>query len=98
MAGGTIRSVVAAVEHFHGWPWVTVNGFSSLLLGITIRRHSPESAFWVIGLFVGIDMMFSGWSWVMLAIGIRGALAGRACRAGMGCPAEFRRVRNFFGA
>jgi uncharacterized membrane protein HdeD (DUF308 family) len=78
MAGGTIRIVVAAVEHFHGWPWVMVNGFISLLLGIYIWRHFPESAFWVIGLFVGIDMVFSGWSWVMLAIGVRGAFAGRA--------------------
>ena len=78
MAGGTIRIVVAAVEHFHGWPWVMVNGFISLLLGITIWRHFPESAFWVIGLFVGIDLIFSGWSWIMLAIGIRSTFAGKA--------------------
>ncbi len=43
-----------------------------------MRRHVPESAFWVIGLFVVIDLIFSGWSWVTLAIGVRGAFAGRA--------------------
>ena len=30
------------------------------------------SAIWVIGLFVGIDMIFNGWAWVMLALAVRG--------------------------
>jgi len=78
MAGGIIRIVVAAVEHFHGWAWVMVNGFISLFLGIFIWRHFPGDAFWVIGLFVGIDMIFSGWSWIFLALGIRSAFPTKA--------------------
>jgi hypothetical protein len=31
------------------------------------RRHFPESAFWVIGLFVGTDKVFSGWAVGQLA-------------------------------
>ena len=31
----------------------------------------PFSGFWVIGLFVGIDMLFSGWTWIMLALQLR---------------------------
>jgi uncharacterized membrane protein HdeD (DUF308 family) len=27
----------------------------------------------VIGLFIGIDLIFNGWAWVMLAIGVRTA-------------------------
>jgi uncharacterized membrane protein HdeD (DUF308 family) len=76
MAGGIIRIVVAAVEHFHGWPWVMVNGFISLFLGIYIWRHFPEDAVWVIGLFVGIDLISSGWSWIILALGIRSTFPG----------------------
>ncbi len=78
MVGGIIRIVVAAVEHFHGWPWVMLNGFINLFLGIYIWRHFPESAFWVIGLFVGIDLIFCGWSWIFLALGIRGAFPTKA--------------------
>jgi uncharacterized membrane protein HdeD (DUF308 family) len=26
---------------------------------------------WVIGLFIGIDLIFNGWSWIMLALGLR---------------------------
>lgn len=73
MVGGTIRIVAAAVEHFFGWPWVMVDGFISLLLGIYIWRHFPEDAFFIIGVFVGVDLIFAGTSWIILALGIRGA-------------------------
>jgi uncharacterized membrane protein HdeD (DUF308 family) len=73
MAVGVIRIVVAAIEHFHGWGWVMLTGFIDLFLGVYIWRHFPEDAFWVIGVFVGIDLIFSGWSWIFLALGIRGA-------------------------
>ena len=70
MVGGIVRIVGASVERFHGWPWVMINGFITLFLGIYIWRHFPESAFWVIGLFVGIELIFSGWTWIMMAIGL----------------------------
>jgi uncharacterized membrane protein HdeD (DUF308 family) len=28
----------------------------------------PGTSLWVIGLFVGIDLLFHGWSWVILAL------------------------------
>jgi uncharacterized membrane protein HdeD (DUF308 family) len=31
----------------------------------------PFDALWVIGLVVGIDMIFQGWAWVMLAAALR---------------------------
>ena len=40
-----------------------------------IWREWPESAFWVIGLFVGIDMLFAGWAWVMTALAVRNLAA-----------------------
>jgi uncharacterized membrane protein HdeD (DUF308 family) len=78
MVGGTIRLVVAAVDRFYGWPWVMIDGFISLLLGIFIWRHFPEDAMWIIGLFVGVNLIFSGWSWIILAIGIRSTFTARA--------------------
>jgi uncharacterized membrane protein HdeD (DUF308 family) len=78
MIGGIIRIVVSATERFHAWGWVMLNGFISLFLGIYIWRHFPESAFWVLGLFVGIDLIFAGWSWIWLAIGVHGAFASKS--------------------
>jgi uncharacterized membrane protein HdeD (DUF308 family) len=77
MIGGIIRIVTAAVEHFHGWPWVMLNGFITLFLGIYIWRHFPADAFWLIGLFVGVDLIFCGWSWIFLAFGIRNAFSSK---------------------
>jgi uncharacterized membrane protein HdeD (DUF308 family) len=69
--GGLFRVVLALLERFHGWVWVLVNGIVTLVLGVMIWRDWPESAFWVIGLFVGIEMLFAGWSWVMTALALR---------------------------
>jgi uncharacterized membrane protein HdeD (DUF308 family) len=69
---GLMRIVVAVAERFHGWGWVLLNGVISLALGAMIWRQWPESSLWVIGLFVGIDLLFNGWSLIMLALALRG--------------------------
>jgi uncharacterized membrane protein HdeD (DUF308 family) len=72
LVGGLFRILIALSQRFHGRWWVLVNGIVTLVLGILIWQEWPESALWVIGLFVGIDMLFAGWSWVMLALAVRG--------------------------
>ena len=69
---GLMRIVVSLAERFHGWGWVLLNGVISLALGAMIWRQWPESSLWVIGLFVGIDLLFNGWSLIMLALALRG--------------------------
>ncbi len=71
MVGGAVRIVLSLLDRFPGWGWVLFNGAVTLLLGILIWRQWPESTEWVIGLFVGIDLLFAGWSWVMLAMLVR---------------------------
>ncbi len=75
--GGLFRIIVALSERFYGWVWVLLNGIVTLVLGILIWREWPEAAFWVIGLFVGIDMLLDGWSLVITALTIRGIAAER---------------------
>ncbi len=69
--GGLLRIVISVSQRFSGWGWVLLHGVISVVLGIMIWRQWPEASYWVIGLFVGIDLLFAGWSWVMLALGIR---------------------------
>jgi uncharacterized membrane protein HdeD (DUF308 family) len=71
LVGGIMRIVYSLSERFPGWGWVCLNGVITLWLGIFIWRRWPEASLWVIGLFVGIDLLFSGWSSVMLGLGIR---------------------------
>lgn len=75
LIGGLFRIALAAVERFHGWMWALLNGVVSVVLGVMIWREWPESAYWVIGLFVGIDMLFAGWAWVMTALAVRNLAA-----------------------
>jgi uncharacterized membrane protein HdeD (DUF308 family) len=78
MASGILRIVASLLERFQGWPLVLLSGFVSLCLGIFIWRHFPEASLLVIGLFVGIDLVFSGGAWVMLALSVRNLPPTRA--------------------
>jgi uncharacterized membrane protein HdeD (DUF308 family) len=69
--GGVFRIVSALMVRFHHWGWVLLNGGVTLFLGIVINRQLPEAALWVIGLFIGIEMIFNGWAWIMMALGLR---------------------------
>lgn len=71
LVGGIFRIVSALMLRFHNWGWPLLNGVISVLLGLLIYKQLPEAAFWVIGTFVGIELIFNGWSWVMLGLGLR---------------------------
>ncbi len=64
---GTIRIVLALTRRFEHWVWVLVSGILTLILGILILRQWPYSGLYIIGLFVGIDLIFNGWTLVMLS-------------------------------
>jgi uncharacterized membrane protein HdeD (DUF308 family) len=74
LVGGAFRIVIALLDPFPGRGWALLNGVITLLLGVLIWQHWPDSGVWVIGLFFGIEMLFSGWSWVMLAFTVRSAV------------------------
>jgi uncharacterized membrane protein HdeD (DUF308 family) len=66
--GGIFRISMAIISRYENWGWLLLYGVISLVLGISIWRQWPLSGLWVIGLFVGIDMIFNGWSLVMLGM------------------------------
>jgi uncharacterized membrane protein HdeD (DUF308 family) len=71
IVAGIFRAIAALVIRFPHWGWTLLNGVVTLLMGIVIYRHFPEAALWVIGVLVGVDLVFQGWSWIMLATAIR---------------------------
>jgi uncharacterized membrane protein HdeD (DUF308 family) len=74
LIGGIFRIVVALSGHLEHWGWVLLNGVITAALGVMIWRQWPSSALWVIGMFIGIEMIFYGWSLVMLSLIGRGAV------------------------
>ncbi len=68
---GAFRAIGALLIRFPQWGWALLNGVITMLAGIVIYRHLPEDALWVIGLLVGLEMLFNGWTWIMLSLAIR---------------------------
>jgi uncharacterized membrane protein HdeD (DUF308 family) len=73
VVGGLVRLNVALLGRFPAWGWVVYDGVLSVLLGLVIWIAWPESAVWVIGMLVGIDLLIKGWSCVMIALALRTA-------------------------
>jgi uncharacterized membrane protein HdeD (DUF308 family) len=64
--GGAFRIAVAFSISFQNRWWLLLHGVINILLGFMIIQDWPISGLWVIGLFIGIDMLLNGWSLVML--------------------------------
>jgi uncharacterized membrane protein HdeD (DUF308 family) len=72
LVGGAFKTIASAWHQFPQWGWVFAGGLLELALGLMIWLEWPSPAsLGVIGLFVGIDMIFSGWTWIMLALRLR---------------------------
>lgn len=54
-----------------GSGWLLVDGIITLILAVMIWRTWPSSTGWVIGTLVGISMLFSGTSRLMLSLAAR---------------------------
>lgn len=48
--------------------WVGLSGVCGLLIGILVLAKFPSSADWAIGLLVGIDLIFAGWTLTSVAL------------------------------
>jgi uncharacterized membrane protein HdeD (DUF308 family) len=70
IVAGTFRIIIAFSTPIHHRGWLILNGAISLFLGFSIMSSWPVSGLWVIGLFIGIDMIFDGWTEVMLALSV----------------------------
>jgi uncharacterized membrane protein HdeD (DUF308 family) len=67
--GGSYQIITSAVMRYRSWGWALLQGSFSLLLAVFIYRQWPT--LWVMGTFVGIDLIFRGLATFMLAMGIR---------------------------
>jgi uncharacterized membrane protein HdeD (DUF308 family) len=60
----------------HGVTWLLVDAIITLILAVMIWRSWPASTVWVIGTLVGISMIFSGVSRLMLSLAARRLVQG----------------------
>ncbi len=55
-------------RHFAGSGWILFDGIVTLILGLLVWRQWPSSSLWVIGTLVGISMIFTGMTRLMLSL------------------------------
>ncbi|MBV8105864.1 MAG: HdeD family acid-resistance protein [Hyphomicrobiales bacterium] len=73
LIGGIFQLIGSFVATLPGWGWQALDGIITIVLGALVLAQWPASGLWVIGLFIGIDLIFYGWAWIALAIGLRSA-------------------------
>ena len=79
---GVLRLVMALqMRGAAGWLWTLLGGALSVVLGVMIINEWPQSGLWVIGLFVAIEILFAGWSQIMIALAAKNYTAKDAATA-----------------
>jgi uncharacterized membrane protein HdeD (DUF308 family) len=71
LVGGLMRLFGAVSSDTPHRAWTILNGAVSALLGILLWIHWPSSGLWFIGFAIGIELIFRGWAWIMLALWLR---------------------------
>jgi len=66
--GVTRIAVAFASRGRQGAGLIGLSGFAGLLIGILVLAKFPSSADWAIGLLVGIDLIFAGWTLTSVAL------------------------------
>jgi uncharacterized membrane protein HdeD (DUF308 family) len=74
VASGVMRIILAfSMKRETPWIWVALSGAVTLLLGVLILMRWPVSSLYILGLFLGIDLIVAGASWVGIGLGLRRA-------------------------
>src|SRR5215471_12772355 len=72
LASGVMRIVLAfSMKDEMPWIWVAVSGVITLLLGLVILAHWPVSGLYILGIFLGIDLIFAGLGWIGIGLGLK---------------------------
>lgn len=66
---GLTRIIMAiALRKEQGWGWLLFAGLTAIVLGLLIIMQWPVSGLWVIGMFIAIEMIVTGWTYVFIAL------------------------------
>lgn len=54
-----------------GWGWIVAAGVITALAGIVIALRWPVNSLYILGLFLAVDLIFQGWSFIAFSLGIK---------------------------
>jgi uncharacterized membrane protein HdeD (DUF308 family) len=78
VASGVVRLFLAFdMKRETPWIWVALSGAITLLLGLLILARWPINSIYILGLFLGIDLVMAGAGWIGLGLGLHRVPASR---------------------
>ena len=76
---GVFRSILAfQIRPRAGWVWLLLGGIVGIVLGVMIWQQLPSSALSILGLLLGINLVFSGFTFLILAMSGPGGAPARS--------------------
>jgi len=79
VASGIVRIILAFnMKREMPWVWVALSGVITLLLGLLILARWPINSVYILGLFLGIDLIMAGAGWIGLGFGLHRVPASRS--------------------
>ena len=71
VASGIMRIILAfSMKREQPWIWVLLSSIVTLLLGLLILAHWPVSSVYILGIFLGIDLVMAGASWIGIGLAL----------------------------
>lgn len=72
LASGALRVWVGFKERPNtGWGWVVAAGAITAILGLIIASGWPVNSLWVLGMFLAIDLIFQGWTFIAVGLALK---------------------------
>jgi len=72
IASGAVRLFLAfSMKRESPWVWVALSGAITLLLGLLIVARWPVNSVYILGLFLGIDLIMAGAGWISLGFSLK---------------------------
>ena len=76
VASGLTRIVLAfGVKQMGSWILVGLSGVVTVILGLMVLARWPVSSIYILGIFLGVDLIVAGIGWIGLGLGLRKARA-----------------------
>ncbi|RWG16078.1 MAG: HdeD family acid-resistance protein [Mesorhizobium sp.] len=72
IASGLLRAWVAWNHRpQQGWGWLLAAAIITILLGLIIAMGWPVNSLWVLGMFLAVDLIFQGWSFIATGLALK---------------------------
>jgi uncharacterized membrane protein HdeD (DUF308 family) len=72
IVSGAMRIILAfSMQAAMPWVLVLLSGVITLLIGFVIVAHWPVASLYVLGIFLGVDLVLAGASWLAIGLGLK---------------------------